>query len=101
MSEQSAAATAILDDSLWISGSPIDCEWLQQQHIDLVVDVADPQLRLEPHALATIVYCKEALIDGVELPPSATLDRLVDGLITTPLRRCGGCVCTGNACETA
>jgi protein-tyrosine phosphatase len=79
--EQFAAATVIVDDSLWISGSPIDCDWLRQQRIDLVVDVADPQLRLDPQALGTIVYCKEALIDGVELPPSAILDRLVEEVV--------------------
>jgi protein-tyrosine phosphatase len=79
--EQFAVATVILDDSLWISGSPIDCEWLRQERIDLVVDVADPQLRLDPLALGTIVYCKEALIDGVELPPSAILGRLVDDVV--------------------
>jgi protein-tyrosine phosphatase len=28
------------------------------------------------------VYCKEALIDGVELPPSAILGRLVDDVVT-------------------
>ncbi len=81
MGEQFAVATVILDDSLWISGSPIDCDWLRQERIDLVVDVADPQLRLDPLALGTIVYCKEALIDGVELPPSAILDRLVDDVV--------------------
>jgi protein-tyrosine phosphatase len=80
--EQFAAPTVILDDSLWISGSPIDCEWLRQERIDLVVDVADPQLRLEPQALGTIVYCKEALIDGVEMPPSAILGRLVGDVVT-------------------
>ena len=79
--EQFAVPTVILDDSLWISGSPIDCEWLRRQRIDLVVDVADPQLRLESQALGTIVYCKEALIDGVELPPSAILGRLVDDVV--------------------
>src|SRR5205823_12412292 len=60
---------------------PIDCEWLRQERIDLVVDVADPELRLETRALGTIVYCKEALIDGVELPPSAILSRLVDDVV--------------------
>jgi protein-tyrosine phosphatase len=79
--EQFAVATVILQDSLWISGSPIDCEWLRQERIDLVVDVADPHLRLEPQALGTIVYCKEALIDGVELPPSTILDRLVHDVV--------------------
>jgi protein-tyrosine phosphatase len=79
--EQFAVATVILDDSLWISGSPIDCDWLRQERIDLVVDVADPQLRLDPLALGTIVYCKEALIDGVELPPSAILGRLVEDVV--------------------
>lgn len=79
--EQFAVPNIVLDNSLWISGSPIDCEWLRREHIDLVVDVADPQLRVEPQALGTIVYCKEALIDGVELPPSAILSRLVDDVV--------------------
>ena len=56
--EQFAVPTIVLDNSLWISGSPIDCGWLRREHIDLVVDVADPQLRLEPQALGTIVYYK-------------------------------------------
>ena len=79
--EQLAVPSVILDDSLWISGSPIDCGWLRRERIDLVIDVADPQLRLEPQALGTIVYCKEALIDGAELPPSAILGRLVDDVV--------------------
>jgi hypothetical protein len=79
--DQFAVPSVILDDSLWISGSPIDCDWLREERIDLVVDVADPQLRLEPQALGTIVYCKEALVDGFELPPSAILGRLVDDVV--------------------
>ena len=79
--EQFAVLHVILDDSLWISGSPIDCAWLRRERIDLVVDVADAQLRLEPEALGAIVYCKEALIDGAELPPSAILGRLVDDVV--------------------
>ena len=79
--EQFAVPNVILDDSLWISGSPIDCAWLRRERIDIVVDVADPHLRPEPQALGTIVYCKEALIDGAELPPSAILGRLVDDVV--------------------
>jgi hypothetical protein len=80
--EQFAVPNIVMDNWLWISGSPIDCGWLRREHIDLVVDVADPQLRLEPQALGTIVYRKEALIDGVELPPSAILGRLVDDVVS-------------------
>ncbi len=81
MGEQFAVPTVILDGSLWISGCPIDSGWLRRERIDLVVDVADPQLRLEPDALGRIVYCKEALIDAAELPPSAILGRLVEDVV--------------------
>jgi hypothetical protein len=80
--EQFATATAILDGALWISGCPIDYHRLRQEGIDLVVDVADPDLRLEPHQLGAIAYRKEALVDGPELPAMATLDRLVKEVVT-------------------
>ena len=81
MGEEFAVPTEILDRSLWISGCPIDGGWLQRERIDLVIDVADPQLRLEAQALGSIVYCKQALIDGTDLPPPAVLDRLVDDVV--------------------
>ncbi len=74
--------TVILADSLWISGCPIDYAWLQEQRIDLVVDVADPELRLEPDMLGAIVYCKEALVDGPDLPAATVIDRLVQDVVT-------------------
>ena len=73
--------TAILPDALWISGSPIDCEWLGKTGVSLVVDVADPELRIEASQIGTFTYCKEALVDGPELPTAATLDRLVDDVV--------------------
>lgn len=82
MDEQFDQPTEILADSLWISGCPIDYAWLGEQRIDLVVDVADPELRLEPERLGPIVYCKEALIDGPELPAAAIMERLVKDVVT-------------------
>jgi protein-tyrosine phosphatase len=82
MEEQFDRPTVILDDSLWISGSPIDYAWLQEHGINLVVDVADPELRLERDRLGPIVYCKEALVDGPELPAAAIIDRLVRDVVT-------------------
>jgi protein-tyrosine phosphatase len=82
MDEQFDQPTVILADALWISGCPIDYAWLQEQRIDLVVDVADPELRLERDRLGAIVYCKEALVDGPELPDAAIIDRLVRDVVT-------------------
>ena len=81
MERQFDEATPILDGSLWISGCPIDCDWLRHDRIALVVDVADPDLRLEQDQLVGIGYCKEALVDGPELPAAATLDRLVGDIV--------------------
>jgi len=74
-------ATPILDGSLWISGCPIDCDWVRRERIALVVDVADPDLRLDRDQLGGIEYCKEALVDGPELPTPVTLDRLVRDVV--------------------
>jgi protein-tyrosine phosphatase len=82
MEEQFDQPTVILADALWISGSPIDYAWLQEQRIDLVVDVADPELLLERDRLGTIVYCKEALVDGPQLPAATIIDRLVRDVVT-------------------
>jgi hypothetical protein len=73
--------TAILPDALWISGCPIDYSWLRQRRIDLVVDVADPELLLEQDRLGSVVYCKEALVDGPELPAETITDRLVRDVV--------------------
>jgi hypothetical protein len=80
--EQVDTPTVILADKLWISGCPIDCGWLRQEGIGLVIDVADPDLRLEPDDVGAIVYCKEALVDAPELPAAATLDRLVHNVVS-------------------
>jgi protein-tyrosine phosphatase len=82
MDEQFDRPTEILSGKLWISGCPIDYEWLRNQRIDLVVDVADPELRLEPDRLRPIVYCKQALVDGPELPEPAITERLVQDVVT-------------------
>jgi hypothetical protein len=70
----------ILSDALWMSGCPVDPGWLRA-HVDLIVDVADPQLRFDPELVGAITYSKEALIDGPELPAAATLDRLVADVV--------------------
>jgi protein-tyrosine phosphatase len=79
--QQFDTATPILDGSLWISGCPIDCEWLRRERIALVVDVADPDLRLEHDQLGGIGYCKEALVDGPEIPAADILGRLVRDVV--------------------
>jgi hypothetical protein len=82
MSERFAEPTAILDGQLWISGCPIDYEWLRRDRIDLVVDVADPHFVLVAERLGTTAYRKEALVDGPELPAPAILDELVRDVVT-------------------
>jgi hypothetical protein len=71
-----------LDDSLWISGSPIDCEWLRRERIDLVVDVADPQLRLEPQALGHNRLLQGGSDRRGRAAPWVILGRLVDDVVT-------------------
>ena len=82
MSGSFAVPTAILEGQLWISGCPIDHEWLRREGIDLVVDVADPHLLLAADRLGTTTYRKEALVDGPELPATAILDELVRDVVT-------------------
>jgi hypothetical protein len=82
MSEPFAVPTAILDGQLWISGSPIDYEWLRRERIDLVVDVADPHFLLLADRLGPTTYRKEALVDGPELPATVILDELVREVVT-------------------
>jgi hypothetical protein len=82
MNESVAVPTAILDDQLWISGCPIDYAWLRRERIDLVVDVADPDLLLVADRLGSTTYRKEALVDGPELPAAVILDGLVHDVVT-------------------
>jgi Dual specificity phosphatase, catalytic domain len=82
VSEQFDTPTEILDGALWISGCPIDYHWLRRERIELVVDVADPELRLEVKLLGSTAYCKEPLIDGPEMPASVVLQRLVHDIVT-------------------
>ena len=86
MSASFAVPTAILEGQLWISGCPIDHEWLRREGIDLVVDVADPHLLLATDRLGTTTYRKEALVDGPELPATAILDELVRDVVTAVTR---------------
>lgn len=70
MDEPFEAPTAILDGRLWISGYPIDRRWLQQQGIELVVDVGDPDLRLDTGTLGSIAYRKQPRPGPVTSPRS-------------------------------
>jgi hypothetical protein len=79
--EQFDTASLILDGALWMSGCPIDYGWLVQERIDVVLDVADPELRFELDRLGRIAYTKEALVDGPELPAAAILTRLVHDVV--------------------
>lgn len=47
-----------------------------------MVDVADPDLRLDTGVLDSAAYCKQALVDGPEMPAVATLEWLVDEVVT-------------------
>jgi hypothetical protein len=67
---------------LWISGCSIDYAWLRRERIDLVVDVADPDLLLVADRLGSTTYRKEALVDGPELPAAVILDGLVHDVVT-------------------
>jgi hypothetical protein len=82
MSESFAVPTPILDGQLWISGCPIDYEWLRQERIDLVIDVADPDFLLVADRLGSTMYRKEALVDGPELPKAVILEELVRDVVT-------------------
>ena len=82
MSESLAVPIAILDGRLWISGCPIDYEWLRRERIELVVDVADPDLLLVADRLGSTTYRKEALVDGPELPKAVILEELVRDVVT-------------------
>jgi len=82
MSQPFAMPVAILDGQLWISGCPIDYEWLRRERIDLVVDVADPHFLLAADRLGSTTYRKEALVDGPKLPAAIILDDLVRDVVT-------------------
>jgi protein-tyrosine phosphatase len=67
----------VLDRRLWISGSPIDWEWVHETGITVVTDVADPGPAPSPDAVGAINYLKDPLVDATELPPRSQLQRLV------------------------
>lgn len=71
----------VLDGRLWIGGAPVDYAWARATGIDVVVDVSDPDMLVDPADLAGIDYRKCPLHDCADLPDPEQLGELVGHVV--------------------
>lgn len=76
--------TELLPGRLWQGGCPVDFDWVREQGITVVVDIADADSHPPAGAADGLAYVKAPLVDGEDVPdPVFTqhLARMVAALI--------------------
>jgi hypothetical protein len=76
--------TELLPGALWQGGCPVDFDWVREEGISVVVDIADADAHPPAGATDGLAYVKAPLVDADDVPdPTFTqhLARMVAGFI--------------------
>lgn len=72
--------TELLPGRLWQGGCPVDFDWVREQGISVVLDIADADAHPPAGATDGIAYVKAPLVDGEDVPDPVLVQHLA-GLV--------------------